>query len=248
MDKCLPFGASISYALFQKFSDALCFIAERETDSIGLITNYLDDFLFLALTLGLCNDKLKRFLEVCDDIGVPIALEKTEWASALVVFLGILLDGKNMRLAVPSEKHNKTINLLQLIRNKKKATVKGLQTLCGYLNFLCKAIFPGRPFIRCMYAKYSKTIPALNCKTSELDKDHGKFLLKPFHHVQIDSEFKFDCDVWLEFLMNGKDTGNIINRPMIDLLGHVRTLEEIRFYSVASGAKNLGFGCILGNH
>ena len=48
IDKWLPFGASISCALFQKFSDALCHIVEYHTNSNKKITNYLDDFLFIA--------------------------------------------------------------------------------------------------------------------------------------------------------------------------------------------------------
>ena len=51
-DKCLPFGASISCAIFQKFSDALQFLIEKKTGSIpNSVTNYLDDFLFLACTM-----------------------------------------------------------------------------------------------------------------------------------------------------------------------------------------------------
>ena len=38
-DKCLPFGASISCALFQQFSDALCFLAEYKMNTPhGMIT------------------------------------------------------------------------------------------------------------------------------------------------------------------------------------------------------------------
>ena len=165
VDKCLPFGASISCALFQRFSDALCHIAECKTQSSGLeiLTNYLDDFLFIALAMIDCNEKLSIFLDICKKIGVPIAEEKTEWATvtALIIFLGILLDGKSLTLSIPLEKRNRAVKMLQFIKDKKKATVKELQVLCGYLNFLCKAIFPGRPFVRRMYAKYSTKIPGL---------------------------------------------------------------------------------------
>ena len=147
IDKCLPFGASISCALFQEFSDALCFLAEYRTQSPGCITNYLDDFLFLAITLWRCNYMIRSFLNLCKEIGVPIAIEKTEWGTEMIIFLGILLDGKHLRLSIPLEIRNKAIQILQLLLSKKKATVKELQSLCGYLNFLCKAIFPGCPFL-----------------------------------------------------------------------------------------------------
>ena len=52
VDKCLPFGASISCALFQRFSNALVHIAEFLLigKPLHAITNYLDDFLKIALS------------------------------------------------------------------------------------------------------------------------------------------------------------------------------------------------------
>ena len=93
VDKCLPFGASISCALYQKFSDALRFIMEKRTNSKA-ITNYLDDFLFAAITKWLCNMMVIRFEELCEYLGVPLVSEKTVWATTCIVFLGILLDGE----------------------------------------------------------------------------------------------------------------------------------------------------------
>ena len=103
VDKCLPFGASISCAIFQRFSDAIKHITQYRTSRRSL-SNYLDNFLFLAYTRQLCNQMIKGFLKVCDEIGVPIAMEKTEWATVRLVFLGILLDGERLILAIPEEK------------------------------------------------------------------------------------------------------------------------------------------------
>ena len=196
VDKCLPFGASISCAIFQRFSNALKHLIEYKTKSKkDSITNYLDDFLFIALSIFTCNDLIEQFLLMCRELGIPIAEEKTEWADVLVTFLGILLDGKNMTLCLPIEKKERAIKTLCLFVHKKKATVQVLQELCGYLNFLCKAIFPGRPFIRRMNAKYSQVLT----KGSNL---------KPYHHVRLDAEFKVDCNVWLNFL---DDSGELSN-------------------------------------
>jgi hypothetical protein len=46
-DKCLPFGASISCSLFEKFSTALHRFTEQKTGNKDIL-NYLDDFLFGA--------------------------------------------------------------------------------------------------------------------------------------------------------------------------------------------------------
>ena len=73
VDKCLPFGASISCALFQRFSNALCYLFEYKTNTQGQVTNYLDDFLFLALTILGCNCLIRTFLNLCDQLGVPVS-------------------------------------------------------------------------------------------------------------------------------------------------------------------------------
>ena len=155
VDKCLPFGASISCAIFQRFSDALKHITQYQTGRKSL-SNYLDDFLFIAFTRNLCNEMISKFVKICENIGVPLAFDKTEWACIGLVFLGILLDGQHMFLAIPEDKRIKAINMLRRFIDKKKATVKELQQLCGYLNFLNRAIHPGRVFMRRMYAKYTK--------------------------------------------------------------------------------------------
>ena len=160
LDKCLPFGVSISCALFQKFSDALKFLTEYRTAAPKSVTNYLDDFLFIATTLLRCNYLMREFILLCDELGIPITEDKTEWATLRVIFLGILLDGVSLTLGIPLEKRTHALNLLYGMINKKKAMVRDLQSLCGYLNFLNMAIFPGRIFTRRMYAKFSNVLNA----------------------------------------------------------------------------------------
>ena len=69
VDKCLPFGHSISCAIFQRFSDALAHLARfRISVKMGIpsapITNYLDDFLFAALLKLACDEALRAFLKL----------------------------------------------------------------------------------------------------------------------------------------------------------------------------------------
>ena len=164
-----------------------------------------------------CNQQIREFLSLCDELGVPIAVDKTVWAAECVIFLGILLDGYNFVLRIPVEKRMTAVKMIHNIldRKKSKATVKELRELCGYLNFLCKAIFPGHAFLRRMYAKYSKVIhfPGASCAHDIL----SEFKLKSYHHVRVDGEFKADCRIWLQFLEDGY-INDIVNRPMIDVL------------------------------
>ena len=121
MDKCLPFGASISFALFQCFSNTLCHLIEFRLKVNRRVTNYLDDFLFIAISLLKCNFMVKNFLDLCSEIGIPVSLDKTEWASELTVFLGILLDSRHFILAVPKEKLECAIDMLNEISQKTRS-------------------------------------------------------------------------------------------------------------------------------
>ena len=61
-----------------------------------------------------------------------------------------------------------------------------LQILSGYLNFLGHVIYTGQTFTRRIYTKFAPLT----------GKDREKRILKPFHHVRIDAELRFDCQVW----------------------------------------------------
>ena len=231
VDKCMPFGHSISCAIFQRISDRLAHLARftvRDKVQRDPLSNYLDDFLFMALTKILCNFLVESFIKLCERIGVPIALEKTEWADTVMVFLGILLDGRNHLLAVAEDKRIRTLNTLYLFTHKSKATVKEVQSLAGFLNFLNRAIFSGREFTRRMYAKITSSTRAL----------------KSYHHVRIDGEFKSDCKVWIKFLEQGNKA---VCCPFVDLTKSI-TATELNFATDAAKREFLGMGGIFNTH
>ena len=227
LDKNLPFGSSQSCALFQEFSDCLCFLFEKMTGIHYQACNYLDDYMFFAETEDKCNKMVSKFLSLCDQLGCPYSMEKTEWASNCMVFLGILLDGINMVLGIPEEKRCKALNILNWVVGKKSLTIKQMQRLAGILNFLNRGIFTGRPFTRCMYAKFSNL------------KDKQGCALKWYHHVRLDAEFKIDCGVWITFLQNADKS--LLCRTFVDILG-ISGTPQILFYSDASKNENLGLG------
>ena len=170
----MPFGASISCVHYQRFSNALCHILSVKTGS-KTITNYLDDFLFISYLRCLCNAIIRKFIQLCKQIGVPIAEEKTEWAKTVLVFLGILLNGKQLTLSIPLEKQQKALH----------------------------------------------------------------------HHVSIDREFKFDCQIWKTFLVHYSDIA--VCCPMVDLDATI-TAHELFFYSDVSASEVLGLGAVFNKH
>ena len=234
VEKCMSFGASISCAHFQSFSDALAFIMERQSGMIWItVTNYLDDFLFIAYLIEMCNAMMQEFLELCKQLGCPTSPEKRVWASPRTIFLGMLLDGNNMTVSVPAEKTTKALNLIEWTLSKNKATIKWIQRLTGLLNFLNRAIVPGRTVTQSMYDKLRMW-------------DAQGIMLKQHHHIHLDKQFKLDCLIWKQFLKNAQALQ--LCRKFVDWhrTGCV-TAEQLTFYTDASKNPNLGMGGIFGD-
>ena len=169
IDKCLPFGSSISCTIFQDISDAIAFIVMKKSGKSNI--NYLDDFLFISWLKKFCNDQVKLFLTVCEEIDFPVAMEKTCWATHILIFLGLLIDTRRQVVCIPLKKLDKAMQLVNWFLGKKKASLKQFQQLCRSLNFLCKCVILGRTFLRRLY-------PA---------QVQG---LKPHHHLKITHENK----------------------------------------------------------
>ena len=177
VDKCLPFGSSISCAIFQDISNAIAWIVRHRTKKSNV--NYLDDYLFAAALQRLCNIQIEVFLRVCKEINFPVALEKTYWGTTRLTFLGLLLNTVRQVICILLDKLLKAIGWIDFFLNKrnKKATVLEFQKLCGTLNFLCRCIVPGRAFLRRLYVN---------------GHDNKQKVLLPHHHIKITEEHRLD--------------------------------------------------------
>ena len=136
----------------------------------------------------------------------------------------MLIDTENQCVAVPIEKITKAIDMINeaLTRKSKKVTLKQLQQICGFLNFLGKCVIPGRAFTRRLYAYTAN------------DK------LKPHHHIRINGEMRSDLEMWITFLQHP----SVYSRPFLDF-SKTLVADEIDMYSDASGT--IGFGAWCGN-
>ena len=224
VDKCLPFGHTISCALFQKVSDAIAFLVRRRTQKDNV--NYLDDFLFAALLKWACDGQIQAFLDICQEINLPVAPEKTFWGTTRLVFLGLLIDTVLQMVCVPLEKIQKLKRLIAYFLHKenKKVTLREMQSLCGHLNFLCRSVVPGRAFLRRLYFS-----------TSGIKKAN--------HHIYLKRYIKEDLLLWLHFL----DHPQAYSRPFLDFTS-LLTAQDITFYTDASLNKNFGAGGYCGRN
>ena len=185
-DTLLPMGCSSSCNIVETFSTALEWIAKNKLHASAVI-HILDDFLFLGPSEDKYRIELKNFLNLCHQIGVPIADEKTMGPATALQFAGITLDTVSMEVRLPDDKLDKCREQLSFFCSRKSVTLKELQSLIGLLNFACSVVVPGRAFLRRFI-------------------DLTKGIWQPTYHVRLTKESKHDLHMWLEFLSayNGK--------------------------------------------
>ena len=180
VDKCLPMGCSISCSHFEKFATFLEHHVKSQMSN-GRLIHYLDDFLGGDRNVQGCESAMTCFVDTLNWLSVPLADEKTEGPTEVLVFLGLELDSRNMTVRIPREKILELIDKINDILSATKTTLKAMQSLIGSLNFCCRAIIPGRPFCR-------RLINAI-CG-----------LTKPHHHLRVNAAIKLDLQMWLQFL------------------------------------------------
>ena len=102
-DRCMPMGCSSSCQTFEAFSTAIEWIAQHKLE-VDKLLHLLDDFLFVSATYIQCQSNLKRFICLCNQLGIPIAPDKTFGPSTSLTFACIelqkLVYGKKKRKKV----------------------------------------------------------------------------------------------------------------------------------------------------
>ena len=181
-DKCLPMGCSSSCAIFESFSTALEWIIRGKLTNVAVL-HILDDFLFISKSYLQCLSALNTFQDLCRDIGVPLAPEKTVGPARVLDFAGIQLNTVTMEASLPPDKITKFMDSINDLQSTKSATLKQIQSLAGMLNFACSVLAPARAFSRRLY-------------------DLSIGLSKPFHHRKITNQVRLDLDVWKNFLLH----------------------------------------------
>ena len=216
-DKALPFGCSISCATFESFA---CFLqwAVQTNCTSGEIEHYLDDFIFGGeRNTDQCKLMMESFFQTSSDFGIPLAEEKIEGPTTVLMFLGLEIDSVLMQVRIPLEKIKVLVEQIQLIlQHKHSVTLKELQSLLGSLNFMCRAIMPGRPFCRRL-----------------INATCGVKL--PHHHIKITKGMRQDLSIWLRFFKDFNGI-SVFNDKFWS------TNAEVCLFTDSSAAKGNGFG------
>ena len=146
--------------------------------------------------------------------------KKTEGPVQVIQYLGLEIDTVQACIKVPTNKVQAACQKIPNLSSKPKATLVALQSLIGSLNFLCKAIAPGRTFLRRLIGL-----------TTGLNK--------PFHTVRISKGARLDLLIWLQFLINFNGVSAF--RSL-----HWESNEVLALFTDA--AAGIGFGAYLGGN
>lgn len=114
-------------------------------------------------------------------LNIPISAGKTEGPCKVIQFMGIILDSHKMEARLPEDKVERIKTALCEFRSKRSTTLQELQSLIGTLNFACKVIPPGRPFLQRMIGL-------------------TRGIKKPHHHIKLTMGFYKDIDMWSLFI------------------------------------------------
>ena len=96
-------GASCAPALFETFSTFLEWVVRMQSGADS-ICHYADDFLFIGGKNRVgksCKELLECFQDVCRELGVPLAEDKTIEPTTCQTFLGLKIDSAKQMVSVP---------------------------------------------------------------------------------------------------------------------------------------------------
>ena len=193
-DKVLPFGLRSAPFKVNTLSDALEWIALVEL-LITSVEHILDDFIIGEATEAECSISLQSLLIMFRNLGVPIAPRKMVGPTQIIEFIGIVLDSIKLEAHLPQDKVEHIKEALYEWECKKTCTLKELQSLTGTLNFACKVVPPGRPFLQRMIAL-------------------TKGIQKPHYHVRLNNGFREDLKMWQRFIDCWNGTNMFMNERM----------------------------------
>ena len=223
-DKVLPFGLRSAPFLFNMLSDAVEWILLNKC-YISFVCHILDDFLIIEPASPsppqsqACQVSLSSMLLTFRNLGIPVANNKTQGPDNVLEFMGIILDSDKMEARLPLDKVERIQASLASFESRQSCTLKELQSLIGTLNFACKVVPPGRPFLQRMV---------------ELTRN----VSQPHHHIKLSSGFFKDLQTWKTFISHWNGAALFLSTSWVDS-------HSLELYTDASGT--LGFGGIFGH-
>ena len=180
IDTCLPFSLRSAPKLSNIVAEFLAWIAKQ--GGVSFLIHYLDNFLTVGPPSTLtCKQNVDTIIQICNHLGIPLALEKVEGPATTLPFLGIVVDAIRMEARLPEDKLRKLREEVSWWLGCKHARKQDIFSLVGSLQYATKVVRCGRAFVSRMYATAAK--------------------VKEMHfHTRLNLEFLSDLCWWHTFL------------------------------------------------
>ena len=215
IDKTLPFGLRSAPLIFSALADALMWIMQKK--GANPVFHYVDDFITVGHPLApQCEANLRIMKGVCQMTGTPIEESKCEGPTTQLTFLGLELDTQAMQIRLLQAKLRALLELLSEWRKNKACTKRDLLSLIGSLSHACKAVKPGRTFLRRL----------IDLSTVAKHNDH---------FLRLNKSARSDIEWWFQFAQRWNGTAM--------LSSVVRSDPQITLTSDASGGWGCGAYC-----
>ncbi|KAM4748730.1 uncharacterized protein WCC33_006111 [Rhinophrynus dorsalis] len=198
------------------FSSALHWAVEKRAGVTG-VAHYLDDFLFVGEKGSeQAGNLLKCAEQLFEEVGVPVAHDKTVLPTTKLSYLGIEIDSEEGQVRLPMEKVLKARAVVVGMVDKKKVSLREMQGLLGLLNFASLVIPMGRIFSR----RPERATVGVR---------------RPLHKIRITRQLREDLKVWEAFLINFNGVRLWREPPKAN--------GQMQLYTDAAGA--VGFGAFF---
>ena len=161
-----------------------------------------------------CQQSLTAMMLTFKSLNIPVAPGKTQGPATVLEFMGIILDSVRMEARLPGDKIERLRVAFDIFQKRRSCTLKELQSLIGSLNFACKVIPPGRPYLQRMI---------------ELTRN----VKQPHHHIKLSAGFFKDLEMWKQFIVNWNGASFFLSSAWEDS-------ECLELHTDASGV--LGYG------
>lgn len=189
LDTRLSFGLRCAPYIFNEISNFVVQCMGRR--GYHKVINYLEDYFCWGATFQECANTQECLIRLLGQLGFTIAWPKCSSPSTECIFLGVLIDSKDMSMSLPSSKLARLRQELQFFRGRSRATVRQLQRLCGILSYASRVVRGGRTFSR-------RVIDLL------------KNLSPGTRRVRLSHQFRTDVDWWLRWAEVFNGCGSMI--------------------------------------
>ena len=182
-----------------------------------MISHYADDYIFVGVkgqSQGSCSYLFERFSSLCQELGVPLATEKSIGPTSKLVYLGLEINSAQQSVSIPEDKVKSISAKIEKALGSEKITLKDTQSLIGSLSFVCRAVSPGRAFLR--------RLINLTCG-----------IKKHWHLIRLSRGAKADLKMWLIFLQEFNGVAIIPDQMWVGE-------EDIELFTDASGRIGCG--------